>query len=108
MRRRFVHLGINPVGAFRPGQMAATYPPGHPAPLQNYLTSLGGDWYRYASQNYVLWTSVDLATLVSQIAALSGYQSVYVLATEMAPIGGSSNGWMPPEFWQWMRKPRVE
>jgi hypothetical protein len=106
MRYRYVHLGINPMGAIA-GQPSAAPPAGYPEVLQQYLNSVADDWYRYGSQNYVLWTNLDLSDLATQIVRLPGYASVYVLAIEIAdPAPAGSNGWMPQQFWNWLRKPR--
>lgn len=107
MPSRFVHLGVNPVGAV--AHIPATqWPSDFYGTLQRHLDLVSTDWYRYDGQNYVLWTTIGLDQLVRGISALPGFQSVYVLATEFAPPEGTSfNGWMPAKFWQWVRKPRA-
>jgi hypothetical protein len=107
MGARFVHLGLNPVGAA--AHISGTeWPADFNGILQRHLDRVATDWYRYASQNYVLWTTIGLDELARSISALPGFQNVYVFATEFAPPEGVSfNGWMPPKFWQWVRKPRI-
>ena len=108
MRFRYVHVGINPVGAIA-AQAGASNPPGYPGSLQTYFASFGADWYRYGAQNFVLWTAMDLTALASGIAQLPGYGNVYVLMTEMAVPANFqlTNGWMPQAFWEWLHKSRT-
>jgi hypothetical protein len=103
--RRFVHIGINPVGAVA-GQPNAAWPPNFYPLLENYLSRLvtDNDWYRYASQNYVLWTDADVTEVARGVAALAGFQNIYVLVTEFTPA--QCSGWMPLMFWNWLRKKR--
>lgn len=107
MRKRFVHLGINPLGsnAINPG---STAPVKYAEILQSFFGNRGIDWYRYASQNWVLWTDADLTELSMSIQGLPGFKEVYVLATE---VGGTTpltlQGLMPQVFWNWIYKPRV-
>jgi len=97
---RYVHLGLNPVGAgsslTQPQNMNRTLEP---------LLSQRGDWYRYASQNYVLYTAADLAHLANEINALPGFHLVFILLTEIPGLDPlrQCNGWMDPKFWQWMQ-----
>ncbi len=108
MRWRYVHLGINPVGAVA-HLPANTWPADFYRHLEFYLSNFGGDWYRYASQNYVLWTNEDLGQLSSAIARLPGFQNVYVLVTEIPNVQETvCNGWMPQGFWQWIQQSRGE
>jgi hypothetical protein len=96
--RRYVHLGINPTGGVK-----------GPPPLNwtNRLEALlpqYGDFYRYAQQNYVIFTDVDLAFLSNQIRALPGFQGVFVLLVEMPGFDPyMCNGWMDPRFWEWLK-----
>ena len=106
MRNRFVHLGFNPLGAIA-GQPSAAAPPNYHVALEYYLSHVCGDWYRYGSQNYVLWTAQELSDLATQIALLPGYSNFYVLLTEMSgPAPAQSNGWMPQRFWDWLNQTR--
>jgi hypothetical protein len=101
---RFVHLGINPVGAIA-GQPNAQWPPNLNAVLENYLNAAAGwDWFRYGAQNYVLWTDANLNDLARGIAALPGFQIVYVLVTEFTL--SQCSGWEPQPFWQWLQQSR--
>jgi hypothetical protein len=72
--------------------------------IESYLNPVAGDWYRYARQNYVLWTDKDLASLTEEITKLPGLGNFYVLATEFFPA--QCNGMMPKHFWEWLQKPR--
>jgi hypothetical protein len=90
--RRYVHLGINPSGVATPG------------PVLESLLIQYGDFYRYAVQNYVLFTDANLAYLSNQIRALPGFQSVYVLLVELPGFDPlRCNGWMDPRFWKWLQ-----
>ena len=105
MKPRYVHLGINPVGAVA-HLPNAQWPANFLRHLEFYLAMFVGDWYRYGAQNYMLWTSADLAEMTKGIMRLPGFQNVYVLATEVADPYVAVNGWMPPQFWSWLHKPR--
>lgn len=94
-----MHVGINPVGA-------VVQIPGSAAPvnwnqtLETHLMGLNGDWYRFASQNYMVWTDRTLAEIVNGIIALPGFHTMYVLATEVSSLDGQqTNGWMPMVSW---------
>lgn len=108
MRRRFVHLGLNPMGTLGD---AGREPPHFHKLLQRFLDEVdgaGGDWFRFGSQNYVVWTSLSLDELAKGIHELEGFGSVYVLATEMLDTRTTAcNGWMSSKFWDWLRKARV-
>lgn len=104
MRARFVHLGVNPVGAISE-QPLARIPENFNGLLEGYLGQISGDWYRYASQNYVLWTDRDLTQIAMEIARLPGFQVVYVFVTEIPAVQLSlCSGWMPEQFWNWLRQ----
>lgn len=105
MNNRFVHIGINPVGAVARQNPQSPWPTDFNRRLESYLSNYSRDWYRYGSQNYVIWTNADLAQLSAGIAALPGFQSVYVFATEINMFGGY-NGWMPQAFWDWLKQYR--
>jgi hypothetical protein len=97
--RRYVHLGINPIGA---GNLL-TQPINWNWTLEALL-SQRADWYRYANQNYVLFTDADLPYLANEIRALPGFQSVYILLAELAGLDAANcNGWMDPKFWEWLQ-----
>jgi hypothetical protein len=107
MTPRFVHLGINPVGAVAHMQPPAAWPENFYARLEYCFTTHSIDWYRFGSQNYVLLTSIGLAELGRLISGLPAFENVYVLLTEMSNIQPPScNGWMPQQFWQWLFKAR--
>jgi hypothetical protein len=101
--RRYVHLGINPRGAMptlglRPLNWNKTL---------EALIVQHGDWYRYSSQNYVLFTESNLAQLAGQIRALPGFQAAYVLLAELPGFDPERcNGWMDPKFWAWLQGSR--
>jgi hypothetical protein len=95
--RRYVHLGINPGGSTK-------IPPLNWTRSLEALLPAYGDFYRYAGQNYVLFTDADLAYLSNQIKALPGFQAVFVLLIELPgfdPV--RCNGWMDPRFWEWLK-----
>lgn len=95
---RYVHLGFNPTGSskeFRNLPHAA---------IEAHLNVVALDWYRYASQNYVVFTNAHLAELVTGIRSIPGLEHVYSFATEFHPSG--ANGIMTRKFWDWLNKPR--
>ncbi|HXM62960.1 MAG TPA: hypothetical protein VN950_19010 [Terriglobales bacterium] len=106
MNSRFVHLGINPVGAIA-SQPAPAPPDNLYARLEGLFDTHALDWYRYGSQNYLLFTSISLEDLTGMIVRMPGFQNVYLLLTETPEIQAlRCNGWMPMDFWQWLFKPR--
>ena len=105
MNNRFVHIGLNPVGAVATQDPPPTWPANFNRSLEAFLSRYSRDWYRYGSQNYIIWTNADLAQLSAGITAIPGFQNVYVLATEVNLFGGY-NGWMPQQFWEWLKKYR--
>lgn len=93
----FYHIGIKPeVFPWSVNQIQKN--------LDAYLTSLNGDWIRYASQNYVVWTNLEALELANGIRAAQGLQTLVMLITPFHPDW--ANGYMPPEFWQWLRRIR--
>src|SRR4051812_39701620 len=95
---RFVHLGMNP-GVLIFGLHTA---------VEQHLSSLPNtDWYRYAGQNYVVWTNLPLMDLVQGFQQHPTLKNVSVLATEFSSVVGSYAGFMPKEFWDWFNKPRL-
>jgi hypothetical protein len=109
MSWRYVHLGINPVGALAsPQNPWPNWPTNFNLTVESYLRSLGGDWYRYAAQNYVVWTNWDITQLAQGLAGLPGFQNVYVLVTEMDLQFYKTNGWMPQKFWDWIYQFRLQ
>ena len=101
-KRRFVHVGLN----FRRILPAPAVKTIHNC-VQAYLDTLGGDWYRYAAQNYVVWTEKDPASLSREITQQPGLTNIYVLATEFNPSPYTANGMMPKVFWDWLHKQRI-
>jgi len=95
-RRRFVHVGVNPRDTLV----------GWNQVIENYLNNIAGDWYRYAAQNYVVWTDVDLGILSKGITGQPGLGSLYVLATEFTIGPAGCNGMMPKQFWDWLHQNR--
>lgn len=97
--KRYVHLGVNPLGC---GTVFTR--PLHWNERLEALLVKHGDWYRYAGQNYVIYTDSDLFYLSNEIKAIPGFQSVYILLAEMSgfdPV--RCNGWMDPKFWEWLQ-----
>ena len=98
--RRYVHLGINPLGA-------GSVPAANPNALLEPLLTQRADWYRYARQNYVLFTDANLSSLSNEIKALPGFHSAFVLLVEMPAFDSLKiNGWMDPKFWKWLQGQR--
>ncbi len=99
---RLVHLGINPIGSGtvwnQPKDVNATL---------ERLLSKHGDWYRYAAQNYVLFTDANLTSLATEIRTLPGFQHSYCLLVEIGNWDPNHlNGWIDPKFWQWINGKR--
>jgi hypothetical protein len=101
--RRFVHLGFNPVGSSPPSFFSDNQRMREA--IESYLHQNAGDWYRYAAQNYVVWTHEGLSEFASNLRQQPGLQNIYLFVTEFSPVG--ANGWMPQAFWDWLFKPRV-
>lgn len=98
MNRRYVHLGINPFGS---GTNAV---PNLNSILESYLVQRA-DYYRYASQNYVLCTDANLVQLANEIKSLPGFQLTYIFLSELNLAAGYY-GWMHPDFWRWLQGER--
>lgn len=94
-RYRLVHLGFNPQKT-----LAILVR----KPIEDYLTGLGGNWYRYAPQSYVIWTNKELAALTREITSIPGCNSLYVLATAFTHDLENCNGMMPKPFWEWLQQ----
>jgi hypothetical protein len=104
--RRYVHLGVNPYGATA-GMDSPSLPVNFFSRLERFLTQ-HADWYRYASQNYVLYTDDDLTQLAEAIKALPGFENVYLLFTEITDTSFQGcQGIMVPKFWRWIHGERV-
>ena len=93
----FYHMGIKPESF--PWSLNETQ-----KNLDAYLTSLNGDWIRYAPQNYVVWTNLEPLELANGIRAAQGLRNLVMLITPFQ--ADWANGYMPPEFWQWLKKIR--
>lgn len=105
MKPRFVHLGINPIGAVAHLATSA-WPDNFFGRLEYLLNTHALDWYRYGAQNYILLTSITLEELTRLIVGMPGFQNVYVLATEINDLS-ATYGWMPQQFWNWISKHRA-
>lgn len=96
-QHRFVHLGF----AFPSFRLFAANPT-----IEQYLNSIGADWYRYGGHNYVIWTNAELNALAIGLSKQPVLTGIFVLATEFKyPQYG---GLMPQQFWDWINKPRVQ
>jgi hypothetical protein len=93
----FFHIGLKPP----PGTIFLV---GIQKSLEAYLTSLNGDWFRYAAQNYVVWTNLDASELAQGIRGTNGLENLAMLITPFSPE--RANGFMPQEFWTWLNKAR--
>ena len=61
------------------------------------------DWYRYADNCWVVYTSVDAKKWKERLAPVvkpDGYMFICKLDIS------ERNGWMPKEFWEWIRTPK--
>ena len=72
--------------------------------LDGYLNTLNGDWFRYASQNYVVWTHLTPSELAGGIRGVKGLEDIVMLITPFQPSW--AHGYMHQEFWNWLQKPR--
>jgi hypothetical protein len=73
--------------------------------LETYLNTLNGDWFRYAQQNYVVWTNLTPIGLADGIRKTKGLENLIMLITPFQ--SDWANGYMPQEFWNWLRKVRI-
>lgn len=94
--KRFVHLGINP--------RALVFAIAVNSNVEAFLNKNAADWYRYGTQNYVVWTDIALADLADAIRKLPNMANSYVFASEMSE---ERDGMMPKEFWEWLNKLRM-
>jgi hypothetical protein len=93
---RFVHIGINP--------FVATIPTETRVVIEEFLSRISFDWYRYAAQNYVILTNWRVEEIAAKIGETPVLQNLYILATDFEPSG--CNGWMPRVFWEWLYQSR--
>ncbi|HKW18261.1 MAG TPA: hypothetical protein VJO35_12205 [Terriglobales bacterium] len=93
--QRLVHVGINPNVIFPATRREA---------IEKYFNTVATDWFRYGSQNYVLYTNAELDALTQGLTQLPGMQGAFVFATEISPF--ALGGMMPSQFWDWLNKPR--
>jgi hypothetical protein len=94
-QQRFVHIGINP---------NVLFPASRRGVIEKFFNTVATDWFRYGSQNYVLWTNADLEALTQGVTRLQGMERAFVLATEVTPF--ALGGMMPSQFWDWFHKLR--
>jgi hypothetical protein len=105
MKPRLVHLGINPVGAVAHLPTPASWPVNFFGRLQGLFDTHALNWYRYGSQNYVLFTSISKEEVTQLIAGMPGFQNVYVLMSEIPDLN-AFYGSMPQQFWSWINNLR--
>jgi hypothetical protein len=96
MNWRCVHLGFNPKGSGDVSYLQFNFN----SHLEAHLTQTA-DWYRYGSQNYVVYTNATLDQLVIGIRTLPGFQNIYLFISE---LDARYWGWMPPAFWTWLQE----
>jgi hypothetical protein len=93
----FYHVGIKP--------SCPLFVFGLQNQLETYLNTLNGDWFRYAPQNYLIWTNFTSLGLAAGIRNTKGLENLIMLITSFQTDW--ANGYMPQEFWNWLRKARV-
>lgn len=89
---RFVHVGYNP---------RAILPIGVQPAIEECFGRNSSDWFRYSAQNYLLWSNVSCKEIVDSIINIPGLVGLYVFACDVTP---QSYGYMPKEFWDWVKK----
>src|SRR5579871_5554399 len=63
------------------------------------------DWYKFGSNNWIVWTTADINTWYSRLRPLINDED-RLLITEVNPNG--RNGWMAKDFWEWFTRPNPE
>jgi len=92
----YFHVGIKPpLFMLMPNQT-----------FESYLNTLNGDWFRYAAQNYVVWTHLSGKALADGAIKTKGLENLIILVSPFSPE--TLYGYMPQEFWNWFAKPRYK
>lgn len=61
------------------------------------------DWYRYTDNCYVVYSTADMKTLMGRLRDLVD-QGGLLFISELNT--SNRNGWMPKEFWEWLKMDR--
>lgn len=66
--------------------------------------NLAVDWYRYTGNTYVVYTTSDIEKWMGRLQPLvesDGRLLIFEVNVRRR------NGWMPKDFWDWLKKPRA-
>ena len=66
--------------------------------------NLSIDWYRYAGNSYVVYTTSNIEKWMGRLKPLvesDGRLLIFEIKVH------SRNGWMTQDFWDWLKKPRT-
>jgi hypothetical protein len=66
--------------------------------------NLAVDWFRYASDSYVVYTTSDIEKWMGRLKPLvepGGRLLIFEIKVNRR------NGWMTEDFWEWLKKPRT-
>ena len=70
------------------------------------IVDLAMDWYAYGNSFYAIYTSEDIYVWQGRFKALIGAGDSFII-TEINDVH-QTGGWMPPTFWEWLRKERPQ
>lgn len=90
----FLHLGIRPEGSDAPDRSA----------IETVLNK-AKDWYRYAPNCWIIYTSQDADEWYDRLKAVPGiknHASFFLCEVKLT----NRSGWMPEKFWEWVGKDR--
>lgn len=87
---KYLHIYINPKDGVSNDQVETQM-------------NLAVDWYRYASDSYIVYTTSDIAKWQGRLKPLVE-PGGRLLIIEVKV--NSRNGWMTQDFWDWLKKPR--
>lgn len=65
--------------------------------------NLAVDWYRYTGNSYVVYTTSNVEKWMGRLKPLvdsGGRLLIFEINVNRR------NGWMPQDFWDWLKKPR--
>lgn len=91
---RFLHVGI----AYNPPN------PTFMAAVDQAIDSEALDWFRYADQCYLVWTSSDAETICRKLLRVPGMQGVRIFTCAIDVNDGF--GYLSPAVWEWLRRDR--
>jgi hypothetical protein len=69
------------------------------------ILNKAADWYRYADNCWLLYTSQNAATWYARLKPLVTQNRGNVFLVRVDPV--ERQGWMPKQLWEWLRKDRA-